>query len=269
MRTLTENKCRTMEMSEWREIPVWPSHQWHTFWRSKIWRRYPTKHTKHIPPLSLQHQRYLSAEWLHWHPKPRHCSPAYQKHFREYSGAQLQFEYSRDLEQSLWHLAKRQSTGHYNFSHIKSESHKFDGYQLGGTLLQVNSSMSSRIVYWHSDEYARWSHVALSAKKGSRVHIISAYRVCQSSKNNAGPNTAYMQQFRAMAENRVQNPKPWAQFFTDLEQYQAQHVKAKDKLIISMNANEPYHPGSALLQWKERNGLTNVAYAPPPWWGIS
>lgn len=69
-----------------------------------------------------------------------------------------------------------------------------------------------------------------------------------------------MQQFRAMAENGVRKPKPRTQFFTDLDQTLAQHVKAKDKLILSMDANEPDHPGSALAQWKERNGLTNIMH---------
>ncbi len=78
------------------------------------------------------------------------------------------------------------------FSHIKSKSHKFDGYQPGGTLLQINSGMSSRVLHRHNDDYARWSHAILSAKKGTRVHIISAYRVCQVSEHNAGPNTAYI-----------------------------------------------------------------------------
>ena len=94
------------------------------------------------------------------------------------------------------------------FSHVKSESHKFDEYQPGGTLLQINSKVSSRITNRHSDEYARWSHATMSAKGGSRVHIISAYRVCQSSEASAGPNTAYMQQFRAMSANGVRSPKP-------------------------------------------------------------
>lgn len=76
------------------------------------------------------------------------------------------------------------------FSHIKGESHNFEGYQPGGTLLSINSSVSSRIVHRHADEYARWSHATLSAKGGSRVHIISAYRVCQTTENGTGPNTA-------------------------------------------------------------------------------
>ena len=81
------------------------------------------------------------------------------------------------------------------FSHIKSEAHKFDGYQPGGTLLQVQGGYTSRIVKRFSDKYGRWSHVIMSAKGGSRVHLISAYRVCQSTANGTGPNTAYMQQF--------------------------------------------------------------------------
>ena len=146
------------------------------------------------------------------------------------------------------------------FSHIRSESHKFDEYQPGGTLLHINSSATSRIIQRHSDEYARWSHVILSAKGGSRVHIISAYRVCQTTENGTGPNTAYMQQYRAMSENGVRTPKPRKQFFTDLENHLAKHVKEKDKLILTMDANEPDHPGSELAQWKERNGLTNALH---------
>ncbi len=145
-------------------------------------------------------------------------------------------------------------------SHIKSESHRFDGYQPGGTLLQINSSMSSRVIYRHQDDYARWSHAILSAKKGTRVHIISAYRVCQSSEHNVGPNTAYMQQYRAMAERGVRNPRPRQRFFHDLEAHLTKHIKPNDKLILSMDANEPDHLGSALSLWKERNGLTNALH---------
>ena len=144
------------------------------------------------------------------------------------------------------------------FSHIKSEAHKFDGYQPGGTLLQVQGGYTSRIVKRFSDKYGRWSHVIMSAKGGSRVHLISAYRVCQSTANGTGPNTAYMQQFRAMAEDGVRNPKPRTRFFADLETHMAKHVKDKDKLILSIDANEPDIPGNSFSQWKERNGLTNA-----------
>ena len=119
----------------------------------------------------------------------------------------------------------------------------------GGTLLHVNNSVTPRIIHRHSDEYARWSHVTLSAKGGPIVHIISAYCVRQTSENGTGPNTAYMQQeYRAMEEKGTHNPKPRAKFFSDLENYLAINVKAKDKLILSMDTNEPNHPGSALVQ---------------------
>ena len=69
-----------------------------------------------------------------------------------------------------------------------------------------------------------------------------------------------MQQFRAMSANGVRSPKPRARFFTDLENYLAKHVKEKDKLILTMDANEPDHEGSELAQWKERIGLTNILH---------
>ena len=143
------------------------------------------------------------------------------------------------------------------FSHIESESHKFEGYQPGGTLLQVDSSMSSRIVYRHADEYARWSHVALSAKKGTRVHIISAYRVCQSTETNAGPNIAYMQQFRAMADDGIRKPKPRTQFFTDLDKTLTQ-VKANDKLIFRTMAR--------IFMWYIQKRDVEGAESQDGWW---
>eukprot|EP00957_Ditylum_brightwellii_P101223 7713766-Ditylum_brightwellii.AAC.1 len=67
-------------------------------------------------------------------------------------------------------------------------------YHPGGTASVVFDKWVSQVCNSGSDTLGQWSYTTLNRKQGRKVTIISAYRVCDNSLDQAGPTTCWKQQ---------------------------------------------------------------------------
>lgn len=82
------------------------------------------------------------------------------------------------------------------------------GYLLGGTALVAQGKLCGRIQQRGSDKYGGFSWMALRGKNDTGVIIMNVYRVGQKAGSDAGQDTLYMQQWRAMRADGIKNPDP-------------------------------------------------------------
>ena len=71
----------------------------------------------------------------------------------------------------------------------------------------------------------RWTHITISLK-GVKITFVSAYRVCKQT-TDLDKNTAYMQQWRVLAENQTR-PDPRKQSLLDLKQFLSKEIKKEE-----------------------------------------
>jgi len=108
----------------------------------------------------------------------------------------------------------------------------------GGTLTAALGKWASRVIDSGSDhELGRWSYLELVGKKGMRLIVASAYRVCPQ-PFDATAMTVTAQQTRLLLQRGVQNPNPRQQFISDLIQQIKQWRQQNKEVLIGMDANE-------------------------------
>ena len=70
------------------------------------------------------------------------------------------------------------------------------------------------------------------------IAIITVYRVTQRAIEQAGPTTAYAQQWAVLRQQGVARPEPRTQFITDIKRLLKKLKKDGNKIILMMDANE-------------------------------
>ena len=74
----------------------------------------------------------------------------------------------------------------------------------------------------------------------------------------AGPTTCWMQQWRALKKEGMDDPDPRAQFLVDFEQFLEERLNASEEIILGMDVNEEDSPMAELKQIMSSMNLIDV-----------
>jgi hypothetical protein len=115
-----------------------------------------------------------------------------------------------------------------------------------------------------SNILGRWSFITLKRKQNRKVTIISAYRVCENSLDQAGSATCWKQQWRQLEKKGYGNPDPRKTFLQDFSDFVGSRIKQDKELIIGMDANNDNQDQSDLRRFLRQNDLVDVFGVTPP-----
>jgi hypothetical protein len=79
-----------------------------------------------------------------------------------------------------------------------------------------------------------WSWMKFWGKRGTKVLVISAYQVSQTSAWGLGMETVYMQHWRKLAKTRA-NVNPQAQFWEDLNLFICQATAFQEEVLMMID----------------------------------
>jgi hypothetical protein len=87
-------------------------------------------------------------------------------------------------------------------------------YQPGGTATFVTGEWTSLVANYSNDKsgLGRWNTVTFRGPTNHKVTIITAYAVIRTTIHQAGPTTAFAQQWHLLRRDGIQNPDPHKQF---------------------------------------------------------
>ena len=99
-------------------------------------------------------------------------------------------------------------------------------YRLGAKLLKKGSDT----------KLGRWSWMQFRGRQGTKVLVITAYQVSQTSARGLGMDTFYMQQWRKLAKMKTKiNPR--AQFWEDLTHFITTATADQAEVLLMLDAN--------------------------------
>ena len=107
----------------------------------------------------------------------------------------------------------------------------------------------------------RWSTLRLEGSNNKILHIICAYRVCQSdSQLHTSKNTSQAQQRRIMQANGIHDARPRFQFLKDLSEVLATWRSRNESYILLLDANNTNedNPTSDWNRFLTTNNLFDV-----------
>jgi len=105
----------------------------------------------------------------------------------------------------------------------------------------------------------RWTEICISGRQNYKVRIITAYRVPNTSIQQAGPSTSFYQQWHYLRRNGNTAPDPRAQLLQDLQEHITTYQSETTGFIVLMDANESLTTKhSALESWSQQVSLTDV-----------
>ena len=126
-------------------------------------------------------------------------------------------------------LQRSYSTLHFSHSSCDDGHHR--PMQRGGTSMICNHRMSAKLMDkgWENP-MGRWSWMKFQGKRGTKVLVISAYQVSQTSTRGLGMETVYMQHWQKLAKTRVKvNPR--AQFWDNLTLFIGQVYASQEEVL--------------------------------------
>jgi hypothetical protein len=126
-----------------------------------------------------------------------------------------------------------------------------EDYKPGGTCTVVTNNWTGRSLQTIEDTsgQGRWSGTIIRGH-WFNVAIITAYQVTQSSIKQAGPTTAYAQQWAVSRHQGIDRPEPRKQFIEDIKRMLKKLKQDGNKIILMMDANEP--------MGKDKNGVSTI-----------
>eukprot|EP00957_Ditylum_brightwellii_P056379 4274083-Ditylum_brightwellii.AAC.1 len=65
----------------------------------------------------------------------------------------------------------------------------------------------------------RWSWITIKGGKGQKITLLSAYRVCENTLAQTGPQTCWLQKWKALKKTGYSDPDHSRQFYTDLNKF--------------------------------------------------
>lgn len=118
----------------------------------------------------------------------------------------------------------------------------------GGTAQLVCGNWTGRVLEMFHDfrHLDRWCGVELRLKHGHYLYVINAYRICDQSMSQIGPETAFGQHAAYLHMEGI-STDPQKQFIIDLITCVEEWQKNKDEVRILMDANEDLKPSSGDL----------------------
>ena len=109
----------------------------------------------------------------------------------------------------------------------------------GGTMVHVETHWTGSNLHKNKDGIGRWSSVTVEGKGTTRLTIFSAYRVNENTVDNAGGETIWFQEYKALLEKGIKQPDPRQQVLDDLEEEINKFREDKDHhIILCIDANE-------------------------------
>ena len=148
-----------------------------------------------------------------------------------------------------FHGVLRKVWKHSKVSKSFTKDHFQSTNQPGGTVTVVYNHWTSRVIESGEDPFGlgRWSYQVLRGKGGTKLLIVTAYRVCRQSLHSVGSQTSTAQQFRALSAqfreaDREDDPIPRHQFTVDLQGWLEYKTTQGYLIILGIDANEPYDP---------------------------
>eukprot|EP00957_Ditylum_brightwellii_P023805 1796589-Ditylum_brightwellii.AAC.1 len=91
-----------------------------------------------------------------------------------------------------------------------------------------------------------------------KVTIISVYRVCKNSLDQAGSTTCWEQQWRKIKKQGYVNPGPRKGFLQDFSTVVKSRIDQDEELIIGMDANDNNQDTSDFRKFYTNNDLVDV-----------
>jgi exonuclease III len=130
----------------------------------------------------------------------------------------------------LWHSHK--TTYSASNEHLATRSIN------GGTLQTTTGKLASRITAQGANDMGRFCWQRFHTSDTQQMTIITAYRVCQHSPEDAGETSAYMQQWRALQTIGNEHPNPRAAFLVqDLALFIDTKQREGDEILLQLDAN--------------------------------
>jgi hypothetical protein len=142
-----------------------------------------------------------------------------------------------------WETLLQCSYSTIHFSHSLCDDGHHKPMQQGETSMICNHRLGAKLVDKGCDNpMGRWSWMKFRGKRGTKVLVISAYQVSQTSARGLGMETVYMQHWRKLAKIRVK-VNPWAQFWEDLTLFICQATASQEEVLLMIDANaDIYNP---------------------------
>eukprot|EP00957_Ditylum_brightwellii_P018584 1396537-Ditylum_brightwellii.AAC.1 len=81
-------------------------------------------------------------------------------------------------------------------------------YQPDGTATLITNRVARKVHASGADQFEQWSFITLAGRNKRKVTIVTVYRVCKNSLAMAGDNTCWMQQWRSLQKQGVEEPDP-------------------------------------------------------------
>jgi hypothetical protein len=108
-------------------------------------------------------------------------------------------------------------------------------------------------------DMGRWNELIIQGKRGKKLLVITAYRVCKNCAATAGPTTSFSQQWHILRWLHTCNPDPPKQFIHDLEARVSSARREKQGVLITFDANDSLqHFNNDFTQWVRRSGLVDI-----------
>eukprot|EP00957_Ditylum_brightwellii_P208890 15359416-Ditylum_brightwellii.AAC.1 len=128
-------------------------------------------------------------------------------------------------------------------------------FQLGGTAILITDKWVRHVCHSGSNRLGSWSIVTIKGKLDRRITIVSAYRVCQESLDQAGSSTCWKQQWRQLKKKGHPNPDPRKIFLKDFSYFIEDRIGNDEELIIGIDTNKVDIDGLEIKQFIINNDL--------------
>ena len=121
-------------------------------------------------------------------------------------------------------------------------------FKPGGCMNIIAKTIRGRITEQGQDAMGRWTYIRLATKQSSMIYIITAYKPCKTTLNQAGPFTVFRQQWTEMRNKGITNPQPRKQFDKDLLNFIHTIQQQHHRIILVGDFNEPSTNSELLKQ---------------------
>jgi hypothetical protein len=120
-----------------------------------------------------------------------------------------------------------------------SSSIKYNtSYQPGRTATIVTDKYRGRVTGTGSNtELGQWSYIEILGKQGRTIILVTIYKVCHQSNQQAGARTAHTQQVSLLLR-QGRRISPHKTFIDDFDQQVKEWLQAGHELVIAGNINE-------------------------------
>lgn len=114
-------------------------------------------------------------------------------------------------------------------------------HQMGGTATTTYGSWITRLQKSQIGDptgLGRWSGTIIGGRKSKSLAIITGYRVCEQSRNDAGEGTVMAREWDYLLDKGVAKPNPRQSFLDDLKRQITQLQEQGREILLMLDANQ-------------------------------